>query len=68
MNEEQNLRRLQCLFEQCSDRTVHSKLNYAKTSAGTYKNPEVEALFDLWLSGHAQGVVDHAVQRGDVQL
>lgn len=64
--EKQNLVRLQCLFEYaCTQAKI--KANFNKNGEN-YSSPETEQLFSLWLAGHAQGVADHAVARGDIQL
>ena len=64
--EKQNLVRLQCLFEYaCTQAKI--KANFGKLN-DVYEAPETEQLFCLWLAGHAQGVADHAVARGDIQL
>jgi hypothetical protein len=44
------------------------KLDFSKHEDGTYNSLETEDLYSLWLSGHGQGVVDHAAARGDVEL
>lgn len=70
----QNAKRLQALFEHCCLLTMKNivmregKLDFSKDPDGSYSNLETEDLYSLWLAGHGQGVVDHAVQRGDVQL
>lgn len=64
--ERQNLRRLQCLFEHaCAQSKIKAIFN---KNGDNYSAPETEQLFSLWLAGHAQGVADHAVARGDIQL
>lgn len=70
----QNAKRLQALFEHCALHTMKNivmrsgKLDFAKDPDGTYTSLETEDLYSLWLSGHGQGVVDHAQARGDVDL
>lgn len=70
----QNLRRLQALFEGCCIATMKNVplkpegLDFSKELDGRYSDLETEDLFSLWLSGHGQGVADHAVERGDIQL
>ncbi|QOC58011.1 hypothetical protein phiK7B1_156 [Pseudomonas phage phiK7B1] len=70
----QNAKRLQALFEHCCLHTMKNivirqgKLDFAKDADGTYTSLETEDLYSLWLSGHGQGVVDHAAARGDVEL
>lgn len=68
MNQSQNERRFQCLFEFCWSRVCVVKLDNSKTETGEYLNPQTRQFYELWLSGHAQGVADHAVQRGDIEL
>lgn len=68
MNDAENLRRLQCLFEHCAEKTMHDKLDVSKNDAGAFTSQQTSDLFKLWLSGHGQGVADYAVQRGDVKL
>lgn len=65
-SEKQNLIRLQYLFEYACDRS-RIKASFNKKDEN-YSSPETEQLFSLWLAGHAQGVADHAVARGDIQL
>lgn len=74
MDSQQNGRRLQALFEHCctqignNSRRRGLKFDFAKDVDGTYSNPSTEDLYHLWLSGHGQGVADHAVARGDIEL
>lgn len=69
-----NAKRLQALFEHCALHTMRNivlragKLDFSKHEDGTYNSLETEDLYSLWLSGHGQGVVDHAAARGDVEL
>lgn len=71
---ETNARRLQALFEHCCLLTMKNvvtregELNFAKDKDGTYTSLETEDLYSLWLSGHGQGVVDHAVSVGEISL
>jgi len=60
--------RLQCLFEHCYLNTIKHTPDFAKDEAGNYINQEMQDHYELWLSGHCQGVVDHAVYTGEVKL
>ncbi|ATW58085.1 hypothetical protein CNR34_00152 [Pseudomonas phage nickie] len=71
MNQQENARRLQALFEHCARNVIKSTplpANFDRNEDGTFKSPITEDLYALWLSGHGQGVADHAVARGDVEL
>lgn len=66
-----NMKRLQCLFEHACEQIMKNSGRHwlmAKNADGTYKAKSTEDLFTLWLAGHSQGVADHAVARGDVEL
>lgn len=68
--QQQSDKRLKALFEHCCGHTIKNsaEVDFTKSDTGEYKSKRTEDLYSLWLTGHAQGVVDHAVQRGDVQL
>lgn len=70
MSQESEQRRLQFLFEgnakTCN--VIRSDDEFAKDTQGRYENENTEFLFELWLMGHSQGVIDQAAQQGDVQL
>uniref|UniRef100_A0AAU6W0U5 Uncharacterized protein n=1 Tax=Pseudomonas phage Nican01 TaxID=3138540 RepID=A0AAU6W0U5_9CAUD len=69
-----NPMRLQALFEHCALATMKNiamrsgKLDFAKDEDGSYTSLETDDLYSLWLSGHGQGVCDHAATRGDINL
>jgi hypothetical protein len=68
LNNDQS-RRLKALFEHCAANTLYNaEIDFSKNEAGRYCDLQTEHLYMLWLSGHNQGVVDHAVARGDVRL
>lgn len=66
--------RLQALFEHCCLHTMvnlaarEAKLDLTRKDSSSYLSLETQDLYELWLSGYDQGVVDYAVKRGDVNL
>lgn len=61
------MRRLRCCFEGACAR-LDIKLDLRRNQHDEYTAADTIKFFDLWLSGHIQGVADHAVARGDIQL
>lgn len=59
-------RRMQALFEHCA-RSTGYKMDFARDGT-RFKAAETEQLFQLWLSGLEQGVVDQAARDGLIDL
>lgn len=70
MSQETEQRRLKFLFESnaMTCNTVLNQDDFKLNDEGRYINENTEFLFDLWLMGHSQGIIDQAAQQGDVQL